>query len=88
MRITCPHCGSRDLIEFTCQGDAGRTRHDPALEDQEAWNEYVYQRSNPRGWHREFWQHHGGCRAHLIVERSTETHEIRSVKYARKGGAS
>ena len=83
MRLACPHCGPRDLIEFTCLGDASRRRPDPAFEDQEVWNEYVYQRTNPRGWHEEFWQHHGGCRAHLIIERNTETHEISSVKFAR-----
>ena len=87
MRISCPHCGPRDLIEFTYQGDASRVRPDPASKDQEAWNAYVYDRTNPRGWHREFWQHHGGCRAHLLVERNTETHEIRLVKFARDGGA-
>ena len=87
MRIPCPHCGPRDLIEFTYQGDASRVRPDQALEDQEAWNGYVYQRVNPRGRHKEFWQHHGGCRAHLLVARNTETHEIRSVKHARDGGA-
>ena len=83
MRITCPQCGPRDLVEFTYQGDAARVRPDQASEAQKVWNEYVYQRSNPRGWHKEFWQHHGGCRAHVIVERHTETHEIRSVKFAR-----
>jgi methylglutamate dehydrogenase subunit B len=84
MRITCPHCGLRDLIEFTYQGDASRSRPDAASIDQEAWNAYVYERTNPRGWHKEFWQHHGGCRAHMLVERNTETHEIRSVTYARE----
>ncbi len=88
MRISCPHCGPRDLIEFTYQGDASRQRPDPASTDQEAWNTYVYDRTNPRGWHKEYWQHHGGCRTHLIVERNTETHEIRAVKYARDGGMS
>ena len=83
MRINCPHCGPRDLAEFTCQGDASRVRPDPASADQEAWNRYVYVRTNPRGWHREFWQHNGGCRAHVIVERNTETHDIRSVTFAR-----
>jgi methylglutamate dehydrogenase subunit B len=84
MRIACPHCGLRDLIEFTYQGDANRVRPDLASTDQEAWNSYVYDRQNPRGWHKEYWLHHGGCRAHLIVERNTETHEIRAVQHARE----
>jgi methylglutamate dehydrogenase subunit B len=82
MRIACPHCGPRDLIEFTYQGDATRVRPDPASTDQAAWNTYVYDRPNPHGWHKEYWLHHGGCRAHLIVERNTGTHEIKAVRFA------
>ena len=83
MRIACPHCGPRDVAEFTYQGDANRTRPEPASTDQAAWNEYVYDRVNTRGPHKEFWQHSGGCRAHLLVERDTATHRILSVAYAR-----
>ena len=88
MHITCPHCGPRDLSEFTYQGDA--TKHMPALEstDQEAWNTYVYDRKNPRGAHFEFWQHSGGCRAHLRVERNTLTHEVGGVTFAQAGAKS
>lgn len=83
MRIACPYCGPRDVAEFAYQGDANRTRPDPASTDQQAWNEYVYDRVNTRGPHREFWQHSGGCRAHLLVERDTSTHRILSVAFAR-----
>ncbi len=83
MIITCPYCGPRDLAEFTYQGDATRTRPDPASTDQAAWNAYVYDRPNPAGDHTEFWQHHGGCRSHLRVVRSTLTHVISSVGFAR-----
>jgi methylglutamate dehydrogenase subunit B len=84
MRINCPHCGLRDVIEFSYAGDANRTRPDPASTDIEAWNEYVFNRINTRGRHREFWQHNHGCRAHLIVERDVVTHEIFSVELAKK----
>jgi sarcosine oxidase subunit delta len=83
MRIPCPFCGPRDVVEFSCQGDASRIRPDPASTDMEAWNDHVYNRLNPRGAHLEFWQHNHGCRAHLMVERDTLTHEILSVKLAR-----
>lgn len=83
MLIACPYCGPRDLSEFTYQGDATRTRPDPASADQAAWNAYVYDRVNTAGDHAEFWQHSGGCRAHLKLVRSTLTHEIKSVAYAR-----
>lgn len=83
MLIPCPHCGPRDVSEFTYQGDANRTRPDPASSDEHAWHAYVYERVNTAGDHRECWQHSGGCRAHLLVERSTLTHAIRSVVLAR-----
>lgn len=88
MRITCPHCGPRDLIEFSYQGDASLTRPDPASTDQDAWNAYVYDRANPAGEHREIWQHSGGCRKHLVVTRNTLTHAISDVDFApgKRGG--
>lgn len=83
MLITCPYCGPRDVSEFTYQGDANRTRPDPASTDQQAWNVYVYDRVNTLGDHAEYWQHSGGCRAHLKLVRSTLTHEISFVEFAR-----
>ena len=82
MLIACPYCGPRDSSEFSYQGDATRQRPDPASTDQAAWNAYVYDRINTAGDHREFWQHAGGCRAHLVVVRNTLTHHISSVDYA------
>jgi methylglutamate dehydrogenase subunit B len=87
MLITCPYCGPRDLVEFTYQGDANRIRPDRASTDQAAWNAYVYDRVNTAGDHAEYWQHSGGCRAHLTVMRNTLTHEIKGVALAREPGA-
>lgn len=83
MIIPCPYCGPRDVVEFTYQGDATVVRPDPASTDQDAWNRYVYDRANPAGRHSEVWQHSGGCRAHLIVERDTVTHAVGAVRFAR-----
>jgi sarcosine oxidase subunit delta len=83
MIITCPYCGPRDVVEFTYQGDATVTRPEPASTDQEAWNRYVYDRANPAGKHSDVWQHSGGCRAHLVVERDTITHAVGAVRFAR-----
>jgi methylglutamate dehydrogenase subunit B len=82
MIITCPHCGSRDLVEFSYYGDATISRPDPAFVDQAAWNAYVYDRDNPAGDHREYWQHSGGCRRFLVVTRNTLTHEISDIRFA------
>ena len=83
MLITCPYCGPRDLAEFSYQGDANRVRPDPASTDQAAWNAYVFERLNPAGPHREYWQHAGGCRSHLLVVRDTTTHEVLETAFAR-----
>lgn len=82
LRIHCPFCGERDHDEFTYGGDATVKR--PALDDRsiDRWYRYVFLRANPKGPHREFWQHVHGCRAWLIVERNTATHEILGVEMA------
>ncbi len=80
MLIACPYCGPRDVAEFTYQGDATRTRPDPASTDDAAWHDWVYQRTNPAGAHREHWQHSGGCRTHMLVVRDTLTHAISRVE--------
>ncbi|MGL4405713.1 MAG: sarcosine oxidase subunit delta [Notoacmeibacter sp.] len=84
MRIDCPHCGPRDVVEFSYAGDANRLRPDPSSTDLTVWNDYVFNRVNTRGRHHEFWQHNHGCRAHLIVERDSVSHEIFKVEPAKK----
>ncbi len=83
MLITCPYCGPRDVAEFSYQGDANRVRPDPMSNDPKAWTDYVFQRTNAAGPHREYWQHAGGCRSHLTVVRNTLTHVISSAELAR-----
>ncbi|MEM9145272.1 MAG: sarcosine oxidase subunit delta [Pseudomonadota bacterium] len=81
LRIPCPFCGLRDHTEFVYEGDA--TVDYPALDaSEQAWYEAVFLRRNPRGAHFEYWHHTAGCRAVLIVERDTLTHEIRSARLA------
>ncbi len=77
MLITCPHCGTRPVEEFTFLGDAKPQRptsNDPSTMEQ--WFDYVYLRDNPRGVIDEYAHHSGGCRTWLVVTRNTETHEI------------
>ena len=81
MRIPCPHCGARDLREFTYLGDATLTRPDPNAPDAaERFYDYVYLRDNPAGPHDEFWYHGAGCQAWLTVTRDTRTHNILSAR--------
>ena len=89
MRIRCPFCGDRDHAEFGYRGDAAPVRPratgrapmpDPAL-----FTDYVYMRANPAGRIQEYWQHAGGCRAWLTVDRDVTSHEILAVAPARDG---
>jgi methylglutamate dehydrogenase subunit B len=84
MRINCPHCGTRDLAEFYYWGDASRAAPQLGSSSVAAAFEHAYGRPNPKGLHHEHWQHLGGCRAYLLVERNTATHEVFSVKFARE----
>ncbi|MGL4440416.1 MAG: sarcosine oxidase subunit delta [Bosea sp. (in: a-proteobacteria)] len=78
LRITCPHCGVRDEIEFRYRGGAGVVR--PAADaGAAAFANYVYQRENLRGTHLEWWLHAGGCRQVLKVARDTASHRIINV---------
>lgn len=82
LRIQCPHCGLRDHEEFGYFGDA--TKKYPALDPalHEEWVDTVYTRQNPKGLHKEFWQHTLGCRRWLVVTRHTVTHDIVKVEIA------
>jgi len=88
MRLPCPLCGDRSIEEFTCLGDAAPRRPNPATADAEAdaWHDYVYLRDNPRGRHRELWQHVHGCRAWLTVTRDTVTHAVFDAVLSRDEG--
>jgi heterotetrameric sarcosine oxidase delta subunit len=80
MRIPCPWCGPRDLSEFHYGGDAETPR--PAHDETAAapWFDHVYRHDNPRGTHKEYWQHNYGCRSWLLVTRDTLSHEITAAE--------
>jgi len=75
--IPCPWCGPRAQVEFTYGEDASVLRPtDPAAVSDEVWSDYIYIRENPKGLHRELWQHSGGCRMWFQVLRDTVSHDI------------
>jgi methylglutamate dehydrogenase subunit B len=83
MRILCPHCGERDVREFTYLGDATVARPDPLAEDRiERYVEYVFVRANPAGLHKEYWYHGVGCQQWLVVSRDTKTHQVLGSEFA------
>jgi heterotetrameric sarcosine oxidase delta subunit len=86
LQIRCPWCGVRDEVEFRYRGDASVARP-PGDAPPAAFNAYVYLRANPCGTHREWWQHHAGCRMVFAVERHTLTHELRVLRQPAASGA-
>ena len=85
LRIPCPHCGERDYTEFRYGGDASKPRPAHEERDVRAWHDHVFVFSNPRGPHREYWQHVLGCRQWLILERDTATNAVGAARLARDG---
>ncbi|MQT11741.1 sarcosine oxidase subunit delta [Segnochrobactrum spirostomi] len=59
--ITCPYCGAaRPEIEFRYAGEA-HLKRDPASATDESWADFLYFRTNPKGYHFERWRHTHGC---------------------------
>ena len=83
MRIPCPHCGERDVQEFSYLGDASLMRPEGPQVSPAAMHDYVYRRDNPGGRHRELWYHAAGCHVWLVVTRDTRTHAIERAEPAR-----
>ncbi len=79
MRLACPHCGERDLREFTYRGHALALDRPDGTEWSAAWDAYLHDRENPAGWTEELW-YHGPCGGWLVVERNTVTHEVRGTR--------
>ena len=80
LRIPCPWCGPRDETEFSYGGEAHIERP-PRPDDlsDDAWADYVFMRTNPKGPYRERWVHTQGCRRWFNVARDTVSHEIVAV---------
>lgn len=78
--IDCPYCGRRDLSEFSCHGEAHIVRPlDSAGMSDVEWGDYVFFRTNPRGFHRERWMHAAGCRRWFYIARDTVNDEIIAI---------
>jgi methylglutamate dehydrogenase subunit B len=84
LTITCPVCGKRDYTEFSYGGDASKSRPVHGTADRGVWHDYVFLFDNPKGPHREFWQHVLGCRQWLVLERNTATNVVGAAWLARE----
>lgn len=75
--IRCPWCGERDESEFSYGGEADIARPtDPDALSDAQWADYLFMRKNPRGAHKEQWNHAHGCRRWFNVERDTVSYKI------------
>ena len=83
MRLTCPHCGERDLREFTYRGHAIALSRPGEGSDPADWDDYLHNRENPAGLTQDLW-YHDPCGTWLVVERNTNTHEVHSTRNARE----
>ena len=81
IQIPCPYCGLRNANEFASTGEV-KPRPDVATATPAVWRAYLYDHTNPEGWVTEGWYHRAGCRKFLVVERHTQTNEIRSARPA------
>ena len=76
MRLTCPHCGERDIREFSYRGAAVALDRPAPDAGAAAWDDYVHLRDNPAGETRDLWHHESGCSAWLVVTRNTVSHAV------------
>ena len=77
LKIPCPWCGSRPETEFQNGGEAHIARPaDPSAATEAEWADYLFMRTNPKGWHRERWNHAQGCRRWFNSVRHTVSHEF------------
>ena len=74
--LTCPYCGvACDETELSPGGEAHLTRFGPGSSDEE-FEDYLFQRENPRGVHFERWRHAHGCGKWFHAARDTVTLEV------------
>jgi len=81
--LPCPHCGLRDHGEFRYGGDASKTRPAHGEADPRIWHDHLFLFTNPKGAHKEYWQHVLGCRQWMVVERDTVSQAITSARPAK-----
>lgn len=74
MRLTCPHCGTRDRREFTYQG-AALARPETSETFGPEWDDYIHLRDNPAGETRDLW-YHDPCGTWVVAHRDTVTHAV------------
>ena len=74
--LTCPYCGvAADETELSACGEAHVKRETVGADDA-AFEQYLFQRENPKGIHFERWRHAAGCGKWFHAARCTNTLEV------------
>lgn len=75
--VPCPYCGDRAEVEFSYGGEAHIIRPEtPGDVADDAWCDYVFMRTNPKGFYRERWRHISGCGRYFYAIRHTVSDTI------------
>lgn len=79
--IRCPYCEEdRPEVEFRYAGEAHIARAtDPGAQNDAQWAEFLYMRTNPKGWHAERWLHAHGCGRYFNALRHTVSDRIETT---------
>jgi len=83
--LSCPHCGPRDVNEFTYAGEV--TTRPSGTPELRTLTDYVYFRRNVAGVQREWWYHRFGCEIWFLAERDTRTNEVIQVELPSRADA-
>ncbi|MFC3060442.1 sarcosine oxidase subunit delta [Paenirhodobacter populi] len=76
LTLTCPCCGvTAEETELTYGHEAHLKRFGPGSTDAE-FEDYLFNRKNPKGVHFERWRHSYGCGKWFLAARSTVTLEV------------
>lgn len=74
--LTCPYCGLRaEETELHPGGEAHLKRQGPGSDDP-VFEDYLFNRRNPKGVHFERWRHAYGCGKWFNAARDTVTMEV------------
>ncbi|MCF6445405.1 sarcosine oxidase subunit delta [Nereida sp. MMG025] len=74
--LHCPNCGvMADETELTAGGEA-HIKRETVGSDDAAFEQYLFQRENPRGVHFERWRHTSGCGKWFHAARCTASLEV------------
>ncbi len=83
MRLTCPHCGERDLREFASRGNSVALSRPSEGASPGEWADYLHIRDNSAGEGRDLF-YHTPCGLWIEVTRSTITHAVTATRPVRE----